>query len=101
VLTTASQDPLYNPAAAAATIGIPPSPYSSLPEPATPQSSAALARSVSNAACSEGSAASASQSLANASQLGEPYMRYDEAGMTPVFEPNVFVPQWITATLKY
>ncbi|WIA44519.1 hypothetical protein OEZ86_007258 [Tetradesmus obliquus] len=91
----AIKDPHHHAGAAAAMLGTPPLAYNSLTAPATPQSSTALARSVSNTACSEGSAASTSQSLAH-SQLGEPYNRmtcYDEPGMTPVFEPNPMVPE--------
>eukprot|EP00883_Tetradesmus_obliquus_P009276 jgi/Sobl393_1/20071/SZX62598.1 len=91
----AIKDPHHHAGAAAAMLGTPPLAYNSLTAPATPQSSTALARSVSNTACSEGSAASTSQSLAH-SQLGEPHNRmtcYDEPGMTPVFEPNPMVPE--------
>uniref|UniRef100_A0A383VAJ1 Uncharacterized protein n=1 Tax=Tetradesmus obliquus TaxID=3088 RepID=A0A383VAJ1_TETOB len=51
----AIKDPHHHAGAAAAMLGTPPLAYNSLTAPATPQSSTALARSVSNTACSEGS----------------------------------------------
>jgi hypothetical protein len=79
--------------------GVASAPQSSLPAPATPQSSTTVARGGS-AACSEGSAASAS-----ALQLGtlssDAHLRSDDLAMTPLFEPNPMVPEGkLTAWLR-